>query len=103
MTDHNAEPCPNGLTPDGPTCPRCGGYRGPSGVDGGSWVHCKRPEPATPQPAVSTEDITVEDFDVRWLERQRDSESNRPYERDAAKRVLGYLATLRELQEKNND
>ena len=32
--------CPNGLLPDGPECPRCGGERGPSGVDGGSWVHC---------------------------------------------------------------
>lgn len=31
--------CPNGLLPDGPTCPRCGGKRAPSGVDGGSWVH----------------------------------------------------------------
>ncbi len=33
------EKCPNALTPDGPVCPRCGGRRGPSGVDGGSWVH----------------------------------------------------------------
>ena len=32
-------PCPNALLPDGPVCPRCGGRRGPSGVDGGSWVH----------------------------------------------------------------
>ena len=35
-----SDKCPNGLTPDGPVCPRCGGNRGPSGVDGGSWVHC---------------------------------------------------------------
>lgn len=34
-----SERCPDGLLPDGPTCPRCGGKRGPSGVDGGSWVH----------------------------------------------------------------
>jgi len=34
-----ADKCPDGLTPDGPVCPRCGGRRGPSGVDGGSWVH----------------------------------------------------------------
>jgi hypothetical protein len=33
------EKCPDALTPDGPVCPRCGGRRGPSGVDGGSWVH----------------------------------------------------------------
>lgn len=31
--------CPNALLPDGPVCPRCGGKRAPSGVDGGSWVH----------------------------------------------------------------
>lgn len=31
--------CPDGLLPDGETCPRCGGHRAPSGVDGGSWVH----------------------------------------------------------------
>lgn len=39
------EPCENGLLPDGPRCPRCGGPRGVSGVDGGSWVHypSKRP------------------------------------------------------------
>lgn len=34
--------CPDALLPDGPTCPRCGGPRGPSGVDGGSWVHFPR-------------------------------------------------------------
>ena len=33
------EKCPDALLPDGPTCPRCGGRRGPSGIDGGSWVH----------------------------------------------------------------
>lgn len=31
--------CPDGLLPDGENCPRCGERRGPSGVDGGSWVH----------------------------------------------------------------
>lgn len=31
--------CPDGLLPDGPTCPACGGKRGPSGVGGGTWVH----------------------------------------------------------------
>ncbi len=31
--------CPNNLLPDGPVCPKCGGRRGPSGIDGGSWVH----------------------------------------------------------------
>lgn len=35
----DATDCPNALLPDGPVCPRCGGRRGPSGVDGGSWVH----------------------------------------------------------------
>jgi len=34
--------CEDGLTPDGPVCPRCGGPRGPSGVDGGSWVHTNK-------------------------------------------------------------
>ncbi len=33
------EKCPDALLPDGDICPRCGGPRGPSGVDGGSWVH----------------------------------------------------------------
>jgi len=32
--------CPDGALPDGETCPRCGERRCPSGVDGGSWVHC---------------------------------------------------------------
>jgi len=31
--------CPDNLLPGGPVCPRCGKRRGPSGVDGGSWVH----------------------------------------------------------------
>jgi len=31
--------CPDGLLPDGEICPDCGGRRGPSGVDGGTWVH----------------------------------------------------------------
>lgn len=31
--------CPDGLLPDGESCPNCGHLRGPSGVDGGSWVH----------------------------------------------------------------
>lgn len=31
--------CPDGVLPDGPVCPRCGGRRGPSGVGGGTWVH----------------------------------------------------------------
>lgn len=39
----NSERCPDALLPDGPTCPRCGGNRAPSGVDGGSWVHYERP------------------------------------------------------------
>ena len=38
------ESCPNALLPDGPVCPRCGGKRAPSGVDGGSWVHFARSE-----------------------------------------------------------
>ena len=37
--------CPDALTPDGPVCPRCGMERGPSGVDGGSWVHTGKPGP----------------------------------------------------------
>ena len=32
-------PCPEGILPDGPVCPRCGKARGPSGVGGGTWVH----------------------------------------------------------------
>lgn len=36
--------CPDAQLPDGPTCPKCGGYRAPSGVGGGSWVHAWRPE-----------------------------------------------------------
>ncbi len=31
--------CQDGLLPDGPVCPRCGGNRAPSGVDRGTWVH----------------------------------------------------------------
>ncbi len=31
--------CPDGLLPDGESCPRCGGPRAPSGVGGGTWVH----------------------------------------------------------------
>jgi len=31
--------CPDDLLPDGAICPRCGGLREPSGVNGGSWVH----------------------------------------------------------------
>lgn len=31
--------CQDGLLPDGPVCPACGGRRGPSGVDRGTWVH----------------------------------------------------------------
>lgn len=42
--------CVNGLLPDGPICPRCGGPRAPSGAMGGMWVHfpgvAARPEPA---------------------------------------------------------
>lgn len=38
--------CPDGLLPDGEICPRCGGRRGPSGVEGGTWVHY----PASPDP-----------------------------------------------------
>lgn len=33
------ERCADGALPDGPVCPRCGAARGPSGVDGGTWVH----------------------------------------------------------------
>jgi hypothetical protein len=36
--------CPDAQLPDGPTCPRCGGPRAPSGVGGGSWVHFPAPE-----------------------------------------------------------
>lgn len=42
----NVEPqkkCPDALLPDGPRCPRCFGERGPSGIDGGSWVHIHTP------------------------------------------------------------
>lgn len=37
------EKCPDALLPDGPRCPRCFGERGPSGIDGGSWVHIHTP------------------------------------------------------------
>ena len=33
------EKCPDALLPDGPICPKCGQERGPSGINGGSWVH----------------------------------------------------------------
>lgn len=33
--------CPDGLLPDGPICPKCGGVRGPSGIGGGTWVHTR--------------------------------------------------------------
>lgn len=36
--------CENGQMPDGPICPACGKERGPSGADGGSWVHLPRCE-----------------------------------------------------------
>lgn len=39
--------CPDGLTPDGAVCPRCGGARAPSGIGGGTWVHF--PSPAPPE------------------------------------------------------
>lgn len=48
-----AKPCPDGLLPDGERCPRCGGPRAASGVDGGSWVHCTRI--ATPPPPDANE------------------------------------------------
>jgi len=38
--------CPDALLPDGDICPRCGGPRAPSGVDGGSWVHFPRRSPS---------------------------------------------------------
>lgn len=31
--------CLDGLLPNGEFCPRCGGRRAPSGIDGGTWVH----------------------------------------------------------------
>lgn len=34
--------CQDGALPDGPTCPKCGGERAPSGVGGGSWVHVRK-------------------------------------------------------------
>lgn len=42
-----AAKCQDALLPDGEVCPRCGGKRAPSGVDGGSWVHVGE---APPQP-----------------------------------------------------
>lgn len=51
--------CPDGLLPDGPTCPRCGGKRGPSGVDGGTWVHYQQAE----QPAAQR----INDAERAWL------------------------------------
>jgi hypothetical protein len=35
------ETCPDGLMPDGTTCPGCGCKRAPSGIGGGSWVHVR--------------------------------------------------------------
>lgn len=58
--------CPDGLTPDGPTCPRCGGHRGPSGIDGGTWVHCpKAAIPAAPVRPPSAETLVR---DLLWNE-----------------------------------
>lgn len=56
------EECPDNLLPDGETCPRCGGPRAPSGIDGGSWVHFPRrpkmqPPDAAPAPAPSETDV----------------------------------------------
>jgi hypothetical protein len=45
------EPCEDALTPDGDSCPRCGGPRAPSGVDGGSWVHFPQRRPGGDKPA----------------------------------------------------
>lgn len=42
--------CPDALLPDGDVCPRCGGPRAPSGVDGGSWVHFPRAVPSQGNP-----------------------------------------------------
>jgi hypothetical protein len=33
--------CPDGQLPDGEICPTCGKKRGPSGIDGGTWVHIR--------------------------------------------------------------
>lgn len=47
--------CPDGLTPDGDTCPRCDGKRAPSGIDGGTWVHVHRErDPESASLALST-------------------------------------------------
>jgi hypothetical protein len=40
--------CPDGLSPEGETCPRCGGHRAPSGIDGGTWVHFTPPVAVAP-------------------------------------------------------
>jgi hypothetical protein len=54
--------CPDALLPDGPVCPRCGGHRGPSGIDGGSWVHC--PAPTNNPPPQDTIDVLAERTDA---------------------------------------
>jgi len=37
--------CQDGLLPDGDRCPNCGGFRAPSGIDGGTWVHAPHLDP----------------------------------------------------------
>ena len=46
MTAKEETSCPDGLLPDGETCPRCGQKRAPSGVNWGTWVHVRVPAPA---------------------------------------------------------
>jgi hypothetical protein len=64
------EPCYDALLPDGPKCPRCGGPRAPSGVDGGSWVHFHRPAPAAAGPTLEEDVAAVKvALGATWPER----------------------------------
>lgn len=58
-------PCPNGLLPDGEICPRCGGPRAPSGVDGGSWVHFSS-TPTQPKRDSEVEALVRDSLDA-WI------------------------------------
>lgn len=68
-----SEACPDGLLPDGPKCPRCGGNRAPSGVGGGTWVHFdpgqqKQPAPASDDERRKAAAASITDEQLRRLE-----------------------------------
>jgi hypothetical protein len=58
--------CPDGVLPDGPMCPLCGGKRGPSGVDGGSWVHIRAAAPSPQAQAQQAQGLTEREAFEAW-------------------------------------